>query len=237
MPGVPGTTLAAAALQCGPMRGRVIVGAVAGALGACLATAAPALAEDACAREADALRAHLVDAERATYRWNLGWTIAFGASSVGQVVLAALEVNPLGTFDTKYRDTLYVGAAKAGLGFVSRLVMPLRVDVPAPLLDRCADRTVLRATLTRLAPKERRLFWLTHLGGMALNLGGMALLWERHGATTGLVSFAISYPVGTLSAYTLPRGSWKRWRAEQAGWIVGVGTTGAGPSVSLSGAW
>lgn len=215
------------------MRGHVLVGVVAGVL----AAVAPAHAEDACTPEADALRAHLVEAERATYRWNLGWTIAFGAASAGQLALATLEVNPLGTFDTQYRDTLYVGAAKAGIGFASRLVLPLRVDVPAPLPDRCADRTVLRATLTRLATKERRLFWLTHIGGMALNLGGMALLWERHGASTGLVSFAISYPVGTLSAYTLPRGSWKRWRAEQAGWSVGVGATGAGPSVSLSGAW
>ncbi len=237
MPGVPRTTLAVVALQSRPMRGRVLVGAVAGVIGAGLWAPPPAHAEDACAREADALRTHLVDAERATYRWNLGWTLAFGASSAGQVVLAALEVNPLGTFDPSYRDTLYVGAAKAGLGFASRLVMPLRVDVPAPLSDRCADRTALRATLTRLATTERRLFWLTHLGGMALNLGGMALLWERHGATTGLVSFAISYPVGPLSAYTLPRGSWKRWRAEQAGWTVGVGATGAGPSLSLSGAW
>ena len=215
------------------MTGRVILGAI----GACLAAAAPAWADDACAPEAAALRAHLVDAERATYRWNLGWTIAFGAASAGQVALAALEVNPLGTFDANYRDTLYVGAAKAGLGFASRLVLPLAVDVPAPLADRCADRAVLRATLTRLATKERRLFWLTHLGGMALNLGGMALLWERHGATTGLVSFAISYPVGMLSAYTLPRGSWKRWRAERAGWTVGVGATGLGPSVSIAGAW
>jgi len=215
------------------MTGRVIIGAI----GACVAAAAPARADDGCAHEAAALRAHLVDAERATYRWNLGWTIAFGAASAGQVALAALEVNPLGTFDANYRDTLYVGAAKAGLGFASRLVLPLAVDVPAPLADRCADRAVLRATLTRLATKERRLFWLTHLGGMALNLGGMALLWERHGATTGLVSFAISYPVGMLSAYTLPRGSWKRWRAERAGWTVGVGATGLGPSVSIAGAW
>ena len=60
----------------------------------------------------------------------------------------------------------------------------------------------LRASLTKIAKKERRAFWLTHLGGTALNLASAALLWYRHDLRTGIISFAISYPVGPLSAYT-----------------------------------
>lgn len=190
-----------------------------------------------CAPEADRLHAHLVEAERSTFRWNLSWTIAFGAASAGQLALALTETNPLGEFDEKYRDTLYVGAAKAGIGFASRLVLPLRVSVPAQTADRCADLSALRATVTTLARKEKRLFWLTHIGGTALNLAGAAILWHRHSFKTGAISYAISLPVASLSAYTLPRKSWKLVRAESAQWTVNVGATPEQATLSLQGTW
>ncbi|MDX2090923.1 MAG: hypothetical protein SFX73_23895 [Kofleriaceae bacterium] len=190
-----------------------------------------------CAPEADRLHAHLVEAERSTYRWNLSWTLAFGAASAGQAALALTETNPLGEYNEKYRDTLLVGSAKAGIGFLSRIVLPLRVSVPAPTADRCADLTALRTTVTKLATKEKRMFWLTHLGGAALNLAGAGLLWHRHSFTTGAVSFAISLPVGWASAYTLPRKSWKLVRAEAAQWNVTATATGEQTTLSLQGTW
>jgi hypothetical protein len=206
------------------------------ALAPATAAAQPGATVD-CAPEADRLHAHLVEAERSAFRWNLSWTIAFGAASAGQFALALTETNPLGEFNEKYRDTLYVGAAKAGIGFTSRVVLPLSVDVPAPTADRCADLTALRKTVTKLATKERRLFWLTHLGGMAVNLAGAAVLWHRHSFATGAISFVISYPVGTLNAYTLPRKSWKLVRAEAAQWSVTAAATGEQATLSLQGTW
>jgi hypothetical protein len=209
-------------------------------LAAVLASSAVAHAQPAtvdCAPDADRLRAHLEQAERSTFRWNLGWTIAFGAASAGQVALALGEWNPLGEFDAKYRDTLYVGAAKAGIGFASRLVMPLRAHVPPPQADRCAELVALRTSIGELARKERRLFWLTHLGGMALNLAGAGILWHRHSFATGATSFVISYPVGLASAYTLPRKSWKLWRVEGAQWMVTASASGEHATLGLRGTW
>jgi len=186
------------------------------------ALATPARADDACAHDADRLRAHLTDAARATRRWNVGWGLGFAGAAVGQGALVAAEVNPFGPYDARMSDTLYVGAAKATIALATRIVMPLGVELPPAQADRCAELVALRAELAVIARKERRTFWLTHLGGAALNLAGAGLLWSRHSFETGAVSFAISYPVGVLSAYTLPRASWRRWRAESASWTVAV---------------
>ena len=182
--------------------------------------AAPAHAD--CARDAEALRAHLLEASHAARTWNLAWAIAFGGAAAIQVTLAAAEVNPFGKFTAAYQDTLYVGAAKASVGAAARLVMPLRVDVPAANSDRCAELAALRGSLTAIAKKERQTFWLTHLGGLALNLSGAFLLWHRRTLAVGATSFAISFPIGPLSAYTLPRASWHLWRAQRASWSVGL---------------
>lgn len=199
------------------------------AVGVLLALAAPAHAAPDCAGEAELLRAHLERAAITTRRWNVGWGVAFAGAAAGQVALALAEYNPLGEFDAAAEETLYVGAVKATLGLATRLVLPIGVDVPAPQADRCAELIALRAELTRIAKKERRTFWLTHLGGTALNLAGAGLLWSRHSFKDGALSFAISYPVGALSAYTLPRASWKTWRAQQATWVHDV-AIGVAPS-------
>lgn len=182
----------------------------------------PAQAAPDCAADADRLRAHLEDAETKTFRWNTTWSVLYGAAAVGQIVLVAIETKPFGTFDTAYRDTLYVGAGKATLALALRLVSPLRVSVPARSEDRCAELVTLRSTLTTLAKQERNAFWLGHIGGLALNLGASAFLWNRHTFTAGAISFAMSFPVGLAGTYTMPRKSWHLWRAEHASWSVAV---------------
>jgi len=183
---------------------------------------APAYAAPDCAGEADQLRAHLEEADTNTFRWNLAWSVLFGAAAVGQVVLAVTETKPFGTFDDAYRDTMYVGAAKATIGVLSRVVTPLSFTVPDRNADRCAELVALRASLTTIAKKERQSFWLTHLGGTALNLAGVGLLWYRHSFKDGAISFAMSFPIGPIGAYTMPRASWHRWREQNASWSVGI---------------
>jgi len=115
-----------------------------------------------------------------------------------------------------------VGGTKATIGVLSRLVFPLRVRIPAANADRCVELAALRDEVTRLGKKERESFWLTHIGGTSLNLAGMFFLWYRRSLKIGAVSFAISYPVGITSAYTLPRKTWHLWRDESPSWSVGV---------------
>jgi hypothetical protein len=195
--------------------------AVTAALAAVLASV-PAHAAPDCAADADRLRAHLEQADRATFRWNTTWTVLFGAAAVGQVVLAVAEIKPFGTFDAATRDTYYVGAAKATLALGTRVFTPLRVSIPSPNADRCAELLALRASLKVIAKKERQGFWLGHFGGMALNLAASGFLWSRHSFTDGAISFGMSYPVGLLHTYTMPRKSWHLWRSERASWSVSV---------------
>jgi hypothetical protein len=190
-----------------------------------------------CAADADRLRSHLEEARTNTSRWNLAWSIAFGVAAAGQFVLAAAEWNPLGDFDANYRDTLYVGGAKATIGLASRFVFPLRAHVPPPNADRCVELAELRKAVTYIAKKERQSFWLTHVGGMAVNLAGVGILWYRRSLGVGAVSFAISYPVGLTSAYTLPRASWHLWREEKSSWTVGILPSHEQTMLVLGGEW
>ncbi len=184
--------------------------------------ASPAQAAPDCAADADRLRAHLEQADRATFRWNTTWAVLFGAAAVGQVVLAVTEYKPFGTFDAATRDTYYVGAGKATLALATRVFTPLRVSIPAPSEDRCAELVALRVSLKAVANKERQGFWLGHTGGLLLNVAASAYLWNRHSLTDGAISFAMSYPVGLAHTYTMPRKSWHLYRAEQASWSVSV---------------
>ncbi|MBA3398009.1 MAG: hypothetical protein H0T89_35620 [Deltaproteobacteria bacterium] len=203
-----------------------------------LAFAAPHARAESCEAEAAELRAHLELEACKAFRWNTLWAIAFGTAAVGQLGFALAEVSPTGgDFDRATEETLYVGATKATIGVLARVTMPLRITVPATSGDACAQVTILRAALAEAGRRERRSFWLTHLGGTALNLAGAGFLTARHGLTTGAVSFAISYPVGPASAYTQPRGSWKKWRAQRATWVVGMSGGDAGAQLWLGGAW
>lgn len=206
-----------------------------------VALAVPARAAHAndCATEAAELRTHLTVEKRRAFRWNTAWAIAFGAAAAGQLTLALTKYRPIGEFDRDYEETLYVGAAKASIGVAARLVLPLRITVPPPAADPCSDVVALRSALADAGRRERRSFWLTHLGGTALNLAGAALLTHRRSFKVGAISFAISYPVGPANAYTQPRRSWKLWRERRATWAVGLsaGPSPLAPSPSTSTTW
>ncbi len=191
-------------------------------LGVVVLAAAPPASAD-CAQDADQLRAHLEDAAPRVRRWNYGWAIAYGGAAVGQLALALTETKPFGTFDQDYKETMYVGAVKATIGAASRIVIPLEVRIPPRDPDRCVELAALRASLQRIGTDQKKTFWLTHLGGFALNMGGSLLLWHRRSFKTGAISFLMSFPVGPLSAYTMPRASWHKYRRESPSWSVGVG--------------
>jgi len=179
--------------------------------------------------DTSALRVDLQQESLHADHWNLAWRIGFTAGAVGQFAAAAS-----GTLGHDNTQALWIGGMKSSLGAIVRWILPLRIDVPPATGDACADRTALRAAAERAAHVERRTFWLSHLGGLAVNLGGAAVLAERTSWKTGLLSFAISYPVGLLSTYTMPRASWERirapaWTADLAAgqdrWSVIVGSS------------
>ena len=87
----------------------------------------------------------------------------------------------------------------------------------------CVELAALRKSVTQLGKAERQTFWLTHLGGLAVNLTGAAILWHRRSFAVGATSVLISLPVGPISAYTMPRDTWHLWRDESPAWSVGVG--------------
>jgi hypothetical protein len=175
------------------------------------AVAQPANAST-CQREADALRAHLVDEAQRASRWNVTWGLIYSAAVAGQLALALTETKPIGTFDRNYEELLYVGVAKAAIGVGSKLVLPLRLKVPAPDADPCADLLALRRAAARNARAESRSFYLNHFGGLAVNLAGVGVLAVRRNFATAAASFAVGFPVGLLATYTQPRGTWGYWR-------------------------
>lgn len=170
-----------------------------------------------CGDDAAALRARLeAEAHRARV-WNAAWAIGFGAAAIGQVVLARTEVNPLGTFDKNSEESLYVGAIKATIGAGARIVLPLRIAIPAPDADACADLAALHAAVATAGRIERRTVLLTLLGGFAVNLAGSIVLWSRRDLSTAALSFGIGAPISPISAFTQPRGMWQAWRLEVGG--------------------
>lgn len=182
--------------------------------------------EAGCTEEAAELRAQLSAEARRARIWNIGWGAAFGVAAVGAVALAVTETRPFGTFTDDDRDLYYVAAGKATIGLAARLVIPLRIDVPAAAAEPCADAIALRAAVAEAGRRERRMFWLGHLGGLAVNLAGVVVLAERRSFGIGALSFAIGYPVGLASSYTQPRRSWHLWRERRASWTAIVGPRG-----------
>jgi hypothetical protein len=204
-------------------------------LAALLAALAPRAAHADCAADADRLRGHLVDVEPAVFRWNTAWTIALGAASVAQFTLAATHTNPFGTFNDDFKEAMYVGGTKAGIGMLSRIITPLRVRMPDANADRCVELAALRASVKKLANQERQNFWLTHTGGLALNVAGGLLLWHRRSFKVGATSFLTSLPVGWAIAYTLPRKTWHLYRSESPSWTVTVDAGEDHGSVGIAG--
>jgi hypothetical protein len=165
--------------------------------------------------DASALRAELEHESERAGQWNLAWRIGFTGTAVGQLALAAS-----GTLGHDDAQAAWVGGVKSSLGALTQWFSPLRIDVPAATGDACAESAALRAAAERAARDERRTFWLSHLGGLAVNIGGALVLAERASWKTGLLSFAIGYPVGLLSTYTMPRASWHRVR--EPAWTANI---------------
>jgi hypothetical protein len=194
-------------------------------------TAGTASAEPAadCATEATMLRTHLTAEARSARIWNTAWAIGFGAAAAGQLALALTSTKPLGEFDTDYKETMYVGAAKATIGMGARIVIPLRIAVPSAQSDACADVVALRASVAKGGRREKRTVFLTIIGGTLVNLAGSLLLWQRRDFETGALSFAMGVPISPISAYTQPRRSWRLWRESETTWTAGVGGVAGSP--------
>jgi hypothetical protein len=176
-----------------------------------------------CARDAAELRAHLETARRHATEWNVGWAIGYG-------VVAGAQLGLLATHPTQsVEDTLYVGAAKATLGLLSRLIVPLRVTIPPPNPDACADRLALRAAVADAGRHERSEFWLLHIGSFAVNLAGAIYIGVRGSWRAAAVSGASGYIVGLIGVYTIPRASWHLWRS----FTVDVTPTSATVGIAL----
>lgn len=199
-----------------------------GALVVVLLLAQPARADTTCEQEAAELRAHLENEQRLARRWNTIWGLSLGAVAVGQFAVA--YANPV----PELRDGLYVGAGKASLGALVRLVLPLRLGVPTPAADPCTDVASLRKAVRAAARLERNNFYLNHLGGILVNTAGASILWYRGSPTQALLSVATGYPVTLLLNYTAPRNSWhldreRSWTIavmpHDDAWVVSVGGT------------
>lgn len=189
--------------------------------------AQPVRADDVCDPQAAAeLRAHLENEQRVARRWNTIWGLSLGAVAVGQFAVA--YANPL----PEIREGLFVGAGKASLGALVRLVTPLRIGVPTQAADACTDIASLRKAVRAAAKRERGNFYFNHVGGLLVNGAGVAILWYRGSPRQALLSVATGYPVTLLLNYTAPRNSWhldreRNWTIavtpQEHGWAVSIG--------------
>jgi hypothetical protein len=93
------------------------------------------------------------------------------------------------------RDTLYVGAAESAIGAAASVVTPLRVSAS------CAD-------LEDAWRRERGAFYLDHVGGIVVNLGGALVLAHYTTTANAALAFAIGYSVALVRTYTMPRWAW-----------------------------
>lgn len=192
------------------------------------AQTAPAAGPKTCdPREAEELRTHLTQAERRASQWNFAWRLTFTAAAVGSTAVAVADPFP------ELTTGLYVSGGKAAIGAAARWILPLRIGVPAPSADTCADVAALRKAVATAAKRERGLFYMGHIGGILVNLGGAAIIWQQESFGQALLSVAVGYPVGLLSNYTMPRGSWQLHR--ERSWTVGAMPQRGGWLVTLGG--
>lgn len=191
------------------MRARLVV------VTAVLCARGDATAQVACdPAEAVDLRAHLTEQAGKADTWNLAWRLTFTGAAVATLAVGLADPFP------SLREGLYASSGKATIGALARWILPLRIRVPGETGDACADIAMLRKEIRRVARKERSLFYMGHVGGIAVNLGGAAYVWWRDSFGKGLLSIAVGYPVGLLSNYTMPRGTWKLYREREAAWSV-----------------
>ena len=201
-------------------------------MGLLLASAKPVAATD-CAQEATELRAHLEDQSKRANTWNWVWRITFTTAAVTTGVVGVVDPFP------SLRQGLFVSSGKATIGALARWFLPLRIEIPVADADPCTDVAALRKAITKVAKKQKSLFWLGHFGGIAVNLGGAGILWYTSSLGQAGLSIAVGYPVGVLSNYTMPRATWKLWRERESAWNVTTVTAmpqdGGGWALSAAG--
>ena len=192
-----------------------------------------AYAADCDPAEAVALREHLVAQRHKASAWNLAWRVSFTVAAVGSGAVALADPFPA------LKIGLYASGGKSALGALARWFMPLRIHVPEATGDACADLAMLRTEIRKVAKAERSMFWLGHVGGLLVNLGGAAYIWKYDTGGKALLSIAVGYPIGLLANYTMPRGTWHLERERAATWTVTAGPLrdSAGWLVGLAGQW
>ncbi len=202
--------------------------------------APPLSAEQGCLAEATELRDHLTSERGTANTWNAAWRWIFTGAAVTTAVVGYIDPFP----SANLQHGLYGSAGKATIGALARWILPLNIHVPAVNADSCTDVAQLRKEVKRVAHKERGMFWLGHIGGMLVNLGGAAYVYYYDGLGKAALSVAIGYPVGVLSNYTMPRRSWKLYREREASWTVttvGVlprrADEGSGWVLGVAGSW
>jgi hypothetical protein len=188
-----------------------------GALVVLLLLAQPVRAQSTCdPQEVAELRTHLENESRKAHKWNVAWAAIFGTAAVGSAVVAV--INPL----PDLQNGLYVSAGKATVGALGRIVLPLRIPLPDATGDACTDLALLRKAVAEAARREKGNFYLNHAGGLVVNAAGAVILWKYGTLGQAGLSVATGYPVGLLSNYTAPRGSWHLYRERASTWNVGV---------------
>lgn len=161
---------------------------------------------DTCATDAAELREALGREAHWADTWTTVWRLTFTATAVGTAVVGYLD--PIHS----WQAGLYVSAGKSTVGALARWVMPLRIHVPPPTADACADVAAMHAEIKRVAKMERSLFIMGHIGGIVLNGVGGYIVYHYASPGQAALSVGVGYPVGLLSNYTMPRRSWHRWR-------------------------
>jgi|GEM_PF-3061891 len=161
--------------------------------------------------EAD--RAALDRERRAASTWNTAWVITYAAFTGIQIGAALVEFSPGNEFTDATRDSLYIGAGKAAIGSLSRLILPLRVPQVTRSADPCDDAPALARAHRIAARKQRNAFWLQLGGGAALHLVGGGYLVVHHDAwREAVTSLALGAVISTITLYTEPKTSWRHPR-------------------------
>ncbi len=190
----------------------------------------PLRAAGAPCNDSSALRADLEREATRADRWVLAWRIVYTALAAGELGVAAS-----GVADRDTTRSAWVGGAKSTLGALGFWLSPLRIRVPPATGDACFDRAALREAAARAADDERDAFWTAHIGGLIVNAAGAIIVGETTSWRAGLLSFATGYPVGLLSAYTMPRASWGRVR--EPAWTASVMADGQQYRLVVAGAF
>jgi len=140
--------------------------------------------------------------------WNEAWAATFGAAALTTAGLATFA--PSSWFTDNTRAGLYVTAAKATIGVVSKLVEPLEIDVKGICGDhRPQSRKRRHALLNEIARREKRAIIPSIAGGLLLNsLGLFYMGYVRHAWESGWISFGIGSGVAVASVLTAPTQSW-----------------------------